>query len=146
MLLNVSPEELIVLKAAMDIALQAASGYSVRTHQGRDTISAHWKDFTRLNGRISILESQRELDMTSSGGKLGRDKKYLHVGLHEGVHDRLYRFVLQRGGGKIRTGSIGEIVDAALTEYLDRHAVVLNEGTAPRQVYDSRVKDLVGEK
>src|SRR5580693_2484370 len=88
MLLNVSPEELVALKAAMEIALKAASGYSVRTCPERDVIGEHWKEFTRLHSRIKALEQRREFHMTK--GQIREGRKYIHVAIDEGVHDKLY--------------------------------------------------------
>jgi hypothetical protein len=126
MLLNVSPEELITLKAAMEVALKAASGYSVRTCPQRDIIGVHWKEFTRLHGRIKALEGQREFHMTK--GQLKEGRKYIHCALDEAVHERLYSYLLHTGGGKVRTGALGELVERAIEAYLDRHPVVLSEG------------------
>jgi len=128
MLLNVSADELVVLKAAMEIALKAASGYSVRTCPQRDVIGTQWKEFTILHGRIKALEGQREFHMAHRA-KAGR--KYIHVSLDEMVHSRLHSYLLHVGGGKVRTGALGELADKALVEYMDRHAVVLWPGHGP---------------
>jgi hypothetical protein len=123
MLLNVSPEELVALKAAMDLALKAASGYSVRTCPSRDVVSDHWKEFTRLHCRINVLEAQRELHM---GHPAAKGRKYIHVSVDEAVHDRLQSYLLHRGGGVIRTGVLGEVVTRAIEQYLNAHPIVLN--------------------
>jgi hypothetical protein len=117
MLLNVSPEELVALKAAMEIALKAASGYSVRTCPERDIIGAHWMDFTRLHSRIKALEAQREFHMTK--GQIREGRKYIHVAIDDKVHDKLYAHVLKLGGGKIVQGALGAFVEEALLGYLD---------------------------
>jgi hypothetical protein len=125
MLLNVSPEELIALRAAMDIALKASSGYSVRTCPQRDVIGAHWKEFTRIHARIKALEGQREMGM-GKGHKEGR--KYIHCGMEDATHERLHSYLLHLGNGKVRVGSLGEIAERALNEYMDRHPIVLWPG------------------
>jgi hypothetical protein len=131
MLLNVSPDELVVLKAAMEIALKAASGYSVRTCPQRDVIGVQWKEFTRLHGRIKALEAQREFHMSHPAAK---GRKYIHVSLDEAVHSRLHSYLLQRGGGKIQVGMLGDVVTQAIHTYLNTHAVVL--GTERGVEYD----------
>lgn len=126
MLLNVTAEELVALKAAMEVALKAASGYSVRTCPQRTVIGEHWKEFTRLHGRIKALEGQREFHMTK--GQLKEGRKYIHCVLDGDVHERLYSYLLHTGGGKVRTGALGELVERAIQKYLDLHPVVLAEG------------------
>lgn len=125
MLLNVSPDELVALKAAMEVALKAASGYSVRTCPEREVIGVMWKEFTRLHGRIKALDAQREFHM-SHPAAAGR--RYVHVSLDEEVHSRLHSYLLHVGGGKIRTGAAGSLIEKALSEYMDKHPVVLWPG------------------
>lgn len=119
LLLNVQAEELPALEAAMEVARQAASGYSVRAHPGRDIISQHWGEFNRLYDRVKALEAQREFHMTRDL----KDAKYIHVKIDETVHERLYEYVRRNGGGKVQQGSLGHIVERALTEYMDHHHV-----------------------
>lgn len=121
MLLNVSPEELVALKAAMDLALKAASGYSVRTCPSRDVVSEHWADFTRVNNRINALEAQREFNTMK--GRPKSNKKYVHVAIDDTVHARLHDYLLKVGGGTIRLGALGELVEKALSQYLYRQSV-----------------------
>lgn len=121
LLLNVGLDELPALLAAMDLALKAASGYSVRTDPSRDVVSSHWKHFTLLHARIKALEQQKEGMMTRGL----KDAKYLHVHIDEVVHERLYAYARQRGGGKVVPGSLAHIVERALTEYMDRHHIPL---------------------
>jgi hypothetical protein len=129
MLLNVSPDELVALKAAMDIALKAASGYSVRTCPSRDTIGTLWKEFTRLHGRIKALDGQREFHMSHAAAK---GRKYVHVAMSDDVHDRLHQYLLHLGGGKVRAGALGELIDKAVNEYLHAHPVVVWPGHTER--------------
>jgi hypothetical protein len=122
MLLNVLPEELVALKAAMDIALKAASGYSVRTCPQRDVIGDHWKEFTRLHGKIKALDAQRELHMSHAAAP---GRRYIHVSVAEETLERVESYLLHVGGGKVRQGAVGGLVEKALTEYLERHKVLL---------------------
>lgn len=121
MLLNVSPEELVALKAAMDLALKAASGYSVRTAPSRDVVSAHWADFNRINNRINALEAQREFNTMK--GRPRSDKKYIHVAIDDSVHAAVHEHLLKVGGGSVRLGALGELVEAALRSYLYQQAL-----------------------
>lgn len=126
MLLNVNPEELIALKAAMEIALKAASGYSVRTCVQRDIISIHWDAYLILMARVKALEAKRELNMAHPA-KAGH--KYMHVAIDEKVHERLESHLMHKGGGKIRSGELGHLVSNAIEQYLDRNPIVIWPGS-----------------
>ena len=126
MILNVTPEELVLLKAAIDIARIAASGYSVRQCPERAEISENWDKFSKLRERVHRLDSQREFHMAHPA-KAGR--KYIHVALDEEVHDRVHSYLLHQGNGKIITGALGHLVERALTDYLNRNPAVLWPGT-----------------
>lgn len=129
MLLNVRPEHVPLLKAALDLALRAASGYSVRTCPERDTISAHWEDFAVLVARVNALEEQRELGMTR---KLATGRHYIHFSIDEKVYERLYAYLLKVGGGRIRQGNLGHFAERAISEMLDDleklEGLVIDEG------------------
>ena len=115
MLLNLKPSELPALLAAMDIALQAASGYNVRTHPGREVISGHWAEFNNLHAHIKGLEAQREFCMTHPTKK---GRLYIHVGIDKDVHARLQAHLIKQGGGVIRSGALGALVESAIVQYL----------------------------
>lgn len=117
MLLNLKPEEVLIVNAAMELAKLALGGYTVRTSHSREVLSQHIDEFLVLHGKVKGLEARREIGMAHAPGK---GKKYLHVAISEDVHRALCEHLLKQGGGKIRTGSVGDFVEAAVRDKLPK--------------------------
>ena len=121
MLLNVNPEELIALRAVVRLGKLASHAFPTRNEACREIVKNHWEAFRRIEERINHLEDKREM------GQIKKGKRYLHVSIDDGVLDRVGSYLLHLGGGKVRPGALGSLVEKALESYLAQHHVVLSE-------------------
>lgn len=121
MLLNVNPEELIALRALVKLGTLAAHAMPTHRHACRDLVRDHWEASRCISERINKLEQTREM------GNLKNGKRYIHVSVGDATLDRVESYLLHLGGGKVRTGALGALVERALDSYLNQHAVVLSE-------------------
>lgn len=120
MLLNVSAEELIALRAVVRLGKLASHAFPTRNEAAREIVKNHWEAFRKIEDRINRLEDKREM------GTIKQGKRYLHVSIDEKLLDRVEQYLLTVGGGKVRQGATGDLVAKALESYLNTHHVVLS--------------------
>lgn len=116
--LELTLEEVVVFKAVTKLAQLAVSGYNVRAASEREVVAAHLNDLLTLTEKANHLEEQREF--MSKNHDLAEGRKYLHVSVSEEFHERVHAYVLKAGGGKVRVGALGRLIEKAVGEYLDR--------------------------
>lgn len=124
MKLTLDGDEIAVLDAVFRLAKVAMTGERSGESHVRQVVRQNFDTFIELSRRVRILEKRRELNM----GDLRAENRYLHVSISKDVYDRLQRYLLHTGGGKVRPGAPGELVERAVEIYLDKHPIVLPQG------------------